>query len=233
MAVAYDATGAGASGAASSGSTGTTISWSHTIGASATCLVVGVSAWDNINATAATRSVAVAGTSLTLLAVINNNNAGGQGWVELWGMVGLTGLTGAKTITVNEYQTSNPSSAYPQLAGNSVSYTGVGSIGTAVTNFGSGAGTASTGAITSAAGNMVVGSFSANTSGTAFSALSGTSRVNMAGVGSTNDPLMIQDAAGASTVTLTATTTAAWSAVGVNLSAAAPATPTNLFFEML
>lgn len=214
--VAYDATGAGAHGTANSGTT--TISWTHTLGASASAVIVGVTGFVSFTEdTDVSRSVQIGSQPLTLLGMVNNDNAvfGDWGWTELWGLAGakIANLAGTtQTITVSEGAAFWGS---PAVAGNSVSYTNVIKFGTAVTNFGQTT-SVSTGTITSKTGDLVV-SVAGMYNGSLASA-SGAARFDFTQTGDYIS-MLIQDTAGSSSVTETCSGTVAqpWGTVGTDL----------------
>jgi len=124
-AVQYDATGPGAS----AGSGSTTISWSHTASGSNRAVFVGVAVGSNsASYTNYTRTVTYGGTGMTSLGVINTNNAA-AGFVELFYL--MSPATGSQTVQV----TLNTGTNVNSIIGNSVSYTGVGGIGTVVASY--------------------------------------------------------------------------------------------------
>ena len=228
MAVAFDAVGAGANANA------TSLSWSHTIAAGAS-IVVPVALGGYFSGISApsgwTRSVTCGGVAMTVLGSMQGNNTASYPFVEVWGL--LVPPTGAQTIAVSYVNAANT----PYLTGNSVSYTGVGSFDTPVYGY-SNSTAISSGAVTSATGNMVIAAQQvwANTGTATISAPSGTSRSNFGGTINTYPSLLVQDVAGASTNTLTSTSSllAFWGSVAINLKVpivVAPPSP-NAFFSV-
>lgn len=215
--LAYESTGAGN---ATTTTAVTTLAETHTIGVAVTALLVSVAGFKDVTTSytgVTPRTVTVGSTPMTSLGVIDANNSAGKGWVEVFGLINPP--TGFQTITFTA-----GTAVFCSM--NSVAYSGVSSFGTAATNSGNTA-TASSGAITSATGDRV------------FSALcdivsqflltpSGTQRYVYPTVSTTNMPgHMIQDAAGAASVTITAACSGgvhSWGGVSLNL-AAAPVVP--------
>jgi hypothetical protein len=222
--VSYGATGSGVTGATGISGNGTTISWPHTFGPTATGIIVGVSAVSISYGNASyTRAVQIGSTPLTLLGVQDGNNATTNGWVELWGLTGpsiraLAGTT--QTVTATDYYTTTPTSNRPWMSGNSVSYFGVAGFGAAVLNSAAAA-AISTGPVASALYNLVVsiaGNYAMNV---AYTAMSGTTRFNNF-VGGNTEGCLIQDAPGAASVTETVTgLNTPWATVAVNLASLA------------
>lgn len=223
MAVAFDAVGGGVA----NGSHSTTAqTWSHTVATGAGVVVIlgfasnegaiSSTTWAN----AAPTAVTFGGQNMTFLADMTDNNVTtAKGAVALYTLLNPTNR-GAQTVSVTG------TAAVISNWANTVSYTGVGSVGSGVTNFGSST-NPTTGAVTSATGHMVVSILGTNQ--VAASSPTQTSRYSQSGTSSINSGY-IQDAAGAATVTTAMTAAAAlWAAVAVDL---APATATNLFFPM-
>ena len=212
MAVAFDSVGVGGTAHSTSG-----VSWAHTLGGSATALLVGIGGYYNTSSgysSLTTHTVMVGTTPLTLLGIMNCSNAVGHGWVELWGLIGPP--TGAQTITVNE----QVSGVACYLYGDSVSYTGCGQFGTAVLNSGTNT-TQTSGAIVSATGNMVISAQGVYDQTMTISG-TGTSRYKAPASGTTNYvTLLVQDITGATTATLTSTnggySSTPWGTVSINL----------------
>jgi hypothetical protein len=127
---------------------------------------------------------------MTALGSIAANNVSSNGTLFMFGSAGVAG--GASTIVVTLTGGTQPA------IGNSVSYNGVTSVATAVTNFG-GVATATTGALTCSANQMIVSAF--YTGGAITSPAGGTTRYN----GGTNlyDELLIQDSTASTTFTAT------------------------------
>lgn len=198
--VAFDAVGAGATGSSTA-----SISWSHTA-ASGAAIIVAVG-WGT---GARTPTVTYNGTSMTNLAQIgNNNSASVSGGTAMFGLLSA-GTGSAATVSVSM------GSSTTNVEGCSTSYLRVSSFGTGVTNFGSS--TSLSISATSATNQMVAHAFGKN-SGTASSitTYNQTSRYN---AGALTNSLLLGDAAGAATVSFTATTssgTPQWGAVAVPL----------------
>lgn len=189
------------------------LSGAFTLASSATALCVAVGGVRGVQGFSwpTTHTVTVGGTPLTLLKALNCNNAAGNGWVELWGLIGPP--TGSQTITVIE----NRAAAAASINVTAISYTGVAQFGTAVPNFGTAA-TASSGAVVSATGNRVLSVIGGL--GATLTAPSGTLRSNQpATADAAYVTLMLQDSAGAATVTQTGhfVGSSGWGEIGVNL----------------
>lgn len=213
--VLYDATGTGNHGLLTSSG----ITNAHTLGARATALLVGISNFiaSDSYSSVTSNSCLLGSTAMSLLGFITND-AAGNGWTEVWGLIFPAGTyTGSQTITYKEAA----GASYPVTLINSVSYSGVASFGTAVTNMG--ASTAlSTGSVASAIENMVFAAMGGGGSAHPLSLSgSGTSRWLPSNPGGYIN-LLLQDIAGASTVTETATAGAAvaWGSVAIPLIAA-------------
>jgi hypothetical protein len=182
----FDAVGAGAS------STSVGISWSHTATAGAHVFV----AVSTGTSSAAISSVTYGGTAMTVLGSIANNNNSTQGITYLYHLAAVTG--GAQTVTV--------SNSHP-MTGNSVSYTGVTSVGTPQTVFGSTS--PFTQSVTCSTGQIILQSFGqtgyalGNSDITAYSG--GTGRYRFPGTGASQPSLTISDATASTTFTATAT----------------------------
>lgn len=206
MAVAFGAVGPGIGITTNAGS------YAHTPGASDNYVVLGLSVATNVGGsyTSYTRTVTYGGVAMTSLGAIDKNNST-SGWVELFG-VAITPGAGAKTVSVTV--TNN---FINEVRANTVSYSGVVSVGTAATAFGS----SSVGAISnvaSASGHMVVNAIAFNSTGSpSFTSYTQTSRYNSA---SGAYPLEIGDAAGASTVSFSSnfSNSGVWGAIAVDLS---------------
>jgi hypothetical protein len=193
------------------------LSGSFTLGSSATCLVVLVGGFftsGNISSLT-TRTCKVGTTSLTLLASTNNSSATAttKGYTEMWGLIGPP--TGAQTISVVENKTTT--AAFLNVT--AISFNGVSQFGTGVTNLGTAttASAATSGAIVSSTGSRVLsvaGTYDATLALTG----SGTLRSNMPATATLNYvTLLVQDQAGAATVTNTATASNGWGVCSVNL----------------
>src|SRR5581483_4325719 len=126
----------------------------------------------------------------------------------------LSPPTGTKTVVVTLSTTG------VVYAGNSDSYTGVSSFGTASTN--SGSSSPASVSVSSASGQTAVAALM-TASGSAFTGFNQTSRWNNGSAGSF---IVFGDAAGASTVSFSATPPAgSWAAIGVSLVGALSSTP--------
>jgi hypothetical protein len=189
----YDATGAGSFTNVATNS----FSWSHTIGASASGILI---AFMVAGATTSTVSgVEVGSSSATLL---GSETVSGELVAYLYEL--LNPPTGTQTVTVTLSSTN-------YLIGNSDSYNGVSSFGTVATNSSTSSGSASV-SVSSATGQTPVAAiFAPSTSITSFNQ---TSRWNN---GDTYFRGAFGDAAGASTVSFTASTSDDWAAIGVSL----------------
>lgn len=190
------------------------LSQTFTLGGSATalCVLVGGYIASNGISNLTTRTVTCGGTPMVLLGGINCANTAGRGWVELWGLI--SPATGSQTIAVVENKTTTAST----LNVTAISYTGVSQFGTAVTNTGTTATAVTSGAIVSSTGSRVLSVQGAVNS--TMSAPSGTSRSDQpASATASTVTLLVQDAAGAATVTNTSTYAGStgWSSVSVNL----------------
>ena len=209
MTVAYDATGAGLTGANVTGS-GVAYSFAHTAALGADIFVA-----IEVNYTGAPSSVQYNGAALTLLASVSPNNNGTYGSVNLYrGAAMGTGSSANVSFTI-------PATTYFVAA--SVSYTGVGSVGAAVTAYGSGT-ALSSGALSCTSGQMIVcaigaGSFGHNantvaspTGGTNRSALNQGAYVGQA----------LSDSAASATFGASTSSSTYWASIGVVLSAGGP-----------
>ncbi|MDP7729486.1 hypothetical protein [Mycobacterium sp. TY813] len=202
-----DAVGAGATGGASPQS------YSHVIGASATAIIIGVSAGGSVVPT-----VTVGGVAATQLAGASfGTNTG----VYLFGL--LNPPTGTKTITV--------SGSGLIIAANSVSYSGVSSFGTGVTATGSGSPASQT--ISSTANQVVVQamSFMNTANPQQFSGYNRNLRYNKATAAGTNYALLIGDfvgASGAMTGSATSPVVGAFASVMVPLIGFVPSPPSSI-----
>ena len=178
MAVTFDAVGPSATGAVSSGST--TLSWTHTVGATGTAVLVGCAMDPTSSDAGFSLSATFGGTSMGApLGTIHVNNQTG-GFITVWGMTGIT--SGAKTVTITATG-GTPS----HLDGGSISFKGAGKFGTPVASAPTGTGTQSTYAVTvpaTTSGNQV-GVFMA--AGSSFNTVSSPAvKAFFAGTASTN-----------------------------------------------
>lgn len=212
-AVAFDAAPAGARNTATSGSTGTTLTWDHTFGPGATALLVSVNGFPSDIAAWSTgvgksytefgRSVSIGGVPMDLLEIHNLWSGHVDGWVSVWGLVGasIAAFAGTtQTVVVNEVYALDGSLHYPAIHGDSVSYSGVASYNHTgfTSNFSSGSIS-----IASGVGHMAYSSFG----GSRWSTGSGTWRYYFTNLqsGGKYEALLIQDQPGASpTVTASA-----------------------------
>jgi hypothetical protein len=200
----HDATGVGSH----TTTAGTVFTWSHILASSASAILIEFNVFD-LN-TYTVSSVKVGTTSATLLGSKTSGSITGYLY-EL-----LSPPTGAQTITVTL-------SASNYLTGNSDSYNGVSSFGTVATN--SGSSTAASVSVSSAVGQVAVAVIFED-GASALTAFNQTSRWNagdnFGGYG------VFGDAAGASTVSFSATTpSATWSAIGVSLVGVSVTAPTT------
>lgn len=213
MTVAYDATGTGGIGSNS----GASISWSHTAANGAYVLVAVES---ETNASDPITGVTYGGVAMTNLSAIYNDNVSADGQLTLWGLANVVG--GISTVTM----TFPVSSFY---VGNSVSYTGVGTVGSPSTAYGGG---------TSGLSQTLTG---ASSGGVLFCALGSSGRyytsgsitggtLRYANTGTTSRPaLAIQDSTATGSITFQATTfsTTLWSGIGIILNPSAPISMTG------
>jgi hypothetical protein len=198
----HDATGAGSFTATSA----TSFNWTHVIGATANAILI------EFFTTASVSSVRVGGVSATLLGstVISSPYT-----VYVYRLVNPP--TGSQPVQVNLSSSSN-------LVGNSDSYIGVASFGTVATNSSTSSTSASLSVSSGSGQTAVTAMFSVANHG--FSAFNQTSRWNSGNATATFYGVA-GDAAGASTVSFTATSPGtAWGAVGVSLVGVATYTPT-------
>jgi hypothetical protein len=220
VAVAFDAVGPSSSG--TSQTTGSSCTWSHTCGGTATAILVGVGV--PVTAAAWPISATYGGLAMSDVNLRQQSNNSTDGGIQVFGL--LNPPTGANNVVVSvsgqTFTVSNP------LVGGSMSYTGVGSFGTPVAAFG--ASTTPSVTVSSSSGNMVA-AFAAMS--LAVTANSGTSRYRL----NLNDNnaagnVQGQDAAGAASVTLTCTHSSDWwGSIGVELIASGGAAPYP--FELL
>lgn len=188
MAVAFDA-----AGGPSYNSVNTyTTSWTHTLGATANCILVAVASTTSGGLNIPT----VGGVAMTQLAAFNYVNTFGAQFIALYGL--MNPGTGAKTINASV----GSFSGYGVTAA-SVSYSGVYGFGNTARN----AGTANACSVTVGApsGSLAVAAMTAVTpTGTTITSFNGTSRVNGASPspgGYVSFPLLIGELAGAGQAT--------------------------------
>ena len=201
--VAYDATGAGATSATTMSSSGS-ISGNHTIGTGANYVVASVTYYTSSTIPQYIPvTVTCGGVAMEQLDSINMGIAG-QGILALYAL--SSPPTGTQSI---EWSFSDPGISVYTAALESTSYSGWGSTGTVVSASGIGTGLSS-GAVSSASGQMVIQTFAVATSaGPTISSYNKTSRANSGAINNSTFgyemALLIGDAAGASSVTFTAT----------------------------
>lgn len=125
QAVTYDATGGGATTPSSSNSNSANITWSHTaVGGSNCVVVVGLMVGaSSASAGTFTRSVTYGGVSMTSSGAYADTSVS-SGWVETYYLQNPP--SGAQTVSAT---VSKASTSFGRVAGNSVSYNNVGSIG--------------------------------------------------------------------------------------------------------
>lgn len=204
---AFDAAGAGGSNSATAGMV--TATWTHTATAGATVLVdVAYNASPVSMITGLTRTASYGGVAMTSLGAKGFSGAGNSPYTETFALANVPG--GPQTVSISS---GTSSSIARRIIGMSTSYTNVASIGTAqITNATSG--TAASHVVTSAAGQLVHQVFGAVPAITAYNQ---TSRFN--GTLSGASTIQVGDAAGAATVTFSATlgSSAAWASIAVPL----------------
>lgn len=203
--VLFDAVGAGSTGTGAS----KTISWAHTIGGSAVIAAANFGA----SVSGATATAKVGTTSMTPLfsPLLMSTASGLWFWLCMWGLI--TPPTGSQTVSVVA------SGGTDFLAANSVSYYNVSGFATPTTATGTGTSMAVTDPSSSHSQRVVCAFAAVDTSTGNISAFNKTSRSNIALVSGTADPLVIGDAAGASTVAFSATAPAnsGWGGAAVGL----------------
>lgn len=188
------------------GTSGSSASWSETIATTAKCTIATVGS--SFGTTGVTATAKVGATSMTLLGSFGPLTTGSDN-LYIWTFGLLSPPTGSQTIAVTF------STASDSYGADSMSYSGVTGFGTAVTGSGTG-GTATTTVTTSATGQRIVNTFT-NVSSGSFSAYNQTSRYSLAG-SVLAYPVIAGDAAGAGSVTFSATqTSGAYSFVSVPL----------------
>lgn len=223
MAVTYSATGAGGGVNTQTGSP-KNASWSHTA-ASGDYVLVAVLAATNGGGGIASCSATYGGVAMTLLSSIAAN---GQPYGTLY-MFGIAGVAaGAATIAITAATGSGDLTA---LAGGSVSYAGVGGVGTPVTASGvTGGNTALT--PTNVAGGMVVAALGQPANGSvAWTGFTPTQRYNHApAVANTDAPLVLGDGSATGTVSIGANSTSGAWVAEIVIPLLPATTPPNLFF---
>lgn len=206
MAVAYDATGVGASGLNSTGSAVSGTSFNHTAASGAD--VFFAIQFTN-SGSGSPSSVQYNGSTMTLVSSQRVNNVSTDGATFLYRAAGAgTGSVASVTYTV-------PATCH--YVGNSVSYSGVGGVGTLSTASGSGT-VLSSGSITVSTGQIALCAYGTGNTGSAavVAHSGGTNRSN--GAQSTFVSLLISDST--STATFTASTSPfsnLWSSIAVVL----------------
>lgn len=174
MAVTFDAVGPSSSGFAQTGWT-SPVTWSHTVGASATALFVWVAIDNTLSATTTCK---VGSTAMTAFGAnpIDNNGS------YCYGFSLLNPPTGTQTITVT---TAASSSGY--LTGGSISFDGAGSLGfpVAITNQTSTSLSLDPGGVASTSMVVAFGGFGDSPAG---DLTTGTSRFTAVGAGSSGGP---------------------------------------------
>lgn len=163
--------GGGGTGAAVASGTGTISgSWTHTPFGYDNYVVVAVSVVGaGIGFASATRSVTYGGVAMTSMGALNANNAAGNGWLEVFGLV-ITPDAGAKTVVAT---VTSATIAFTNLQASSSSYGNVtpNSGNTVLTELNSGSSTTpSCSGFQVSPGGMLVGAiFARNSTSTAFS----------------------------------------------------------------
>lgn len=197
--VAFGAVGAG------TGGLGTSRSELHTVGSGSNRAILAYINTHSSNASRPSISMTCGGVAMTELGTITYYNpAPDFETVTVFGL--LNPATGSQSIAATI-------GSSVQAALNSVSYDNVASFGTVVTN--SGLIASATLSVPSAVGQMVSMAFSDYI--TTFSAFNQTSRWSRAWSSGANVSMMIGDAAGAPTVSFSATAATAFGAIGVPL----------------
>ena len=204
--VTFGAAGAGNNAGNLFGATSSSLSWSHTIATGDLGVLVFIGYVVSPGQTASS-SVTYGGTAMTMIQKETSSASSGLGVgvLEAWWL--KSPASGAKTVAV-----SVSGANFSQLMGNSVSYV-ASKVGTVGPNLGGGSDTLSMSAA-SVTGNMVVGAFCAEISSgsQSLSAYTQTQRYNASSGGGA---VVIGDAAGASSVSFGATSSA--SGGGTNL----------------
>lgn len=197
--VTFDAVGAG-----SAVNSVTSLSWSHTATAGA-YVIVDVVVFHNRTIS----GITYGGSAMTLLGTQNVNNDVNSGVQWKYGRASVAG--GAQTVSITFSSSTN-------AAGNSLSYTGVSSVGSASTAFGTTFSAAFTQNVTCSAGQRIVHAFGVNSGfDSAISGISG--GTNRSNVGTVNTRISISDATATTTFSATAGPgTIVWSGVAVVLS---------------
>jgi hypothetical protein len=201
-AVAFDAVGAGNNG------TSTTPTWAHTIAGN--CLVIG--GWFYAHGSPGTVSATCGGVTVPLL-LYQPDGGGSTPYGSALFVLRNPPIGSGQSIVVTVPGGGNYASAF-----NSVSYFGVNSVGSAVSNYGTGA-ALSSGAVASALGHRVVDILGAANAGTLLTGYNQTQRYSSIAISGTSAALL-GDAPGAASVNFAANDAAAyaWSSIAVDLS---------------
>lgn len=146
----------------------------------------------NAQSSSITVSGTVGGTAMTSLLTPFLANTNGANRLFLYALCLLNPPTGTQTVALSI----SGFFANPFNAVNSLSYKGVTSFGTPVTNFG----TTGPASVAASSTGRIAAAMAANAGLTAFSSLTGgwTSEYNQAGVSNTNRPVLIGDGPGGS-----------------------------------
>lgn len=221
MTVAFSAQGNGG-GAQNGFITGLTATGSITPVTGDTVLLGYTARVDGLSRASQTRSVTLGGSAMTLLGFIEYFT--NEAFCELWVATNVTGGSSLATSV----SVSSGSNAGREIIQNCISYSGVGSVGATSTNSGNST-SASISSITSATGEIVAGMFGANSG--ALSAFSPTGR-HADNTGDNFANMIMGEAAGSGSVSLSATVAASvpWGGIFVRL--APPATTHPGFFAM-
>lgn len=214
--VAFNAIGGGKPAATSGTASPYNFSWSHTAAGSGRAVIVAIGgarvAAGGIGSI--TRSATYGGVAMTELgARMTNNEASGSFYSIFWGL--LAPATGAQIVAISL----SASGINLGAAGNSASYTGVGSFGSVSSAFGMSGSSMSHTVTGSESGNMIAQSFVAeNSSGVSITAYNRTSRFSVARQ-SWSPAVLGGDAAGAASVAFTGTKSgsARWASWAVDL----------------
>jgi hypothetical protein len=212
----YDATGPG-NYTANSVASPDTFSETHTFGSSSANLILAWLAWQTASTTtisAVTRAVTVGGESMTSAGVMGSDNFTNPDFVMiLEGFYLLSPPVSPLAQTVQA--TITESSITFQGIINTVSYSGVTSVGSAVLNYGASTALTSN-AVSSATGHLVAQCFLTNNSDT-FSLYTGTQRFTSTSSGLYT--ILAGDTPGAASTTLTATLSPSdgWASIALDL----------------
>jgi hypothetical protein len=196
--VVFDALGPNSSGSkqasGSSSWTSYTNTWTH-VAASGAYLFVGCT-FSIVSSSVATVAVTYDGTSMTELATVLPDNAAEQGEVYLFDLT--TPTSGSHSVVATTTYVSGTKSASDSTTCGSISFTGATGVGTPVTAYGSST-AASSGAVTSATGHMVIDVLGA---GTSITSSNQTERWSSTNSGVSIDASAQSTATGASSVTM-------------------------------